>query len=410
VILGGSHASAAPLSLLADPSVDFVIRGEGERPLVSLLRMLQDKGDLSRVPNLAFRRDGRVILNPVEENFPLGDLPWPDLSDLDPTRYRLGRKPLATLVTSRGCPHRCAFCSVHATFGSTYRRRPVADVVSEVRRRWDQGYRAFDFEDDNLNADPGAAKALFRALLAEFGKRTLALHAMNGVSYLGLDRELLDLMARAGFAHLNLSLVSRDPDVCSRTGRPHDLAAFEAAVDEAVSLDLRVVAYQILGLPGEPVVEAVETLVYLARLPVLVGASPFYLPPGSPLAGASPEPTGSDLVRARLTALGTGPDEGARDAVYTLFVTARIVNFLKGLSTEGHEVSLVHALSQATKEGGRVALGSEILGRLLTDGILFGAARDGLRPLPRFRVELFRRVWSRLGSVGALDRGCLRVG
>jgi len=86
------------------------------------------------------------------------------------------------------------------------------------------------------------------------------------------------------------------------------------------------------------------------------------------------------------------------------------VNFLKGLSTEGHEVSLVHALSQATKEGGRVALGSEILGRLLTDGILFGAARDGLRPLPRFRVELFRRVWSRLGSVGALDRGCLRVG
>jgi len=350
-----------------------------------------------------------VVFNAIEPNYPLADLPLPDVADFDPDRYRLGKKPLATVITSRGCPHRCEFCSVQATFGSHYRWREARDVVAEIRTRWDQGYRAFDFEDDNLNADPIAAKELFRALLTEFGERALALHAMNGLSYRGLDADLLDLLRRAGFTHLNLSLVSCHADVCRRSGRPHSLAAFEQAVGGAVSRGLRVVAYHILGLPGESLDRAAETLAYLARLPVLVGTSPFYLPPGSPMTAGLPEPGEEELVRVRLTALGTGPDVEQRDRLYTLFIAARVVNFLKGMSTEGEDVPLSTVLARAQRDGGRAAPGAEILGRLLADGILFGATREGLRKLPRFHAPLFQEFWAQLGFVGTLDRGRVRT-
>jgi radical SAM superfamily enzyme YgiQ (UPF0313 family) len=409
VVIGGSHASAAPHSLLGSSAVDYVVRGEGERPLVALLAALRDGGDLSRVPGLAWRRDGRVVLNPQQDNFPLEELDYPDLGDLDPGRYRLGKKNLATIVTSRGCPHRCAFCSVHATFGTHYRRRRTEDVVAELRLRWDQGYRAFDFEDDNLNSDPAAAKHLFRALLAEFGERTLTLHAMNGLSYRRLDRELLELLARAGFTHINLSLVSQDPETCRRVGRHHSLPAFETAVTEAVALGLRVVAYQILGLPGEPPSQDAATLAYLCRLPVLVGPSPFYLPPGSPMARVAPTPRKSELTRARLTALGGDPDPSARDGIYTLLVTSRILNFLKGLPAAGSTIGLSDALSRAASLGGRQALGAELLTRLLSEDVLHGADRTGHRPLPRFQAALFREVWNRAGALRTLDGGSVRL-
>lgn len=410
VVAGGAHASALPESLLRSPGVDFVILGEGERPLVELVRALAAGGDLGRVPNLAFRRNGEVVRTALEPNFPLTELPPPDFSDLAPGRYRLGRKPLAAVLSSRGCPRRCSFCAVHAVFQEGYRRRPAGDVAAELRVRWDAGYRAFDFEDDNLTADREGAAALFRTLLAAFGESTLALHAMNGVSWDALDPELLGLMTRAGFSHLNLSLVSGSPDACRGAGRAGDRRAFEAVVEAAAALGLRVVAYQILGLPGEDPSAMAETLAYLGRLPVLIGASPFYLPPGSPLARGRPPPDEASLVRARLTALGADPDPSARDPVYTLFVTARILNFLKGLPTGGGRVSLIAALAATRARGGREALGAELLERLLADKVLLGAAGDELRPLPRFLFPVFLAAWSALGRVGTQDGGKLELG
>ena len=81
VVVGGSHASAVPESMLASPSVDYVIRGEGEKPLVELLRYLRGENGIASVPNLSYKRNGRHCSNPMGENFPIDELPFPDLSD-----------------------------------------------------------------------------------------------------------------------------------------------------------------------------------------------------------------------------------------------------------------------------------------------------------------------------------------
>ena len=99
---------------------------------------------------------------------------------------------------------------------------------------------------------------------------------MNGISYLSLDDELLELMYRAGFSHLNLALVSSDKTVRETTKRPHTLEAYIKVVNKAYQLGFKIVSYQILGLPNESLDSMIQTLAFNARLPVLLGASPFY--------------------------------------------------------------------------------------------------------------------------------------
>ena len=328
--MGGSHASAVPQSLLASAHVDYVIRGEGEKPFVELLRCLQNHQPVETIANLAYKRQGEFILNPIADNFPIEELPIPDLSDLTPQTYTLAGKPMTFMITSRSCPHKCSFCSVHTTFGTDYRRRSLEQVLEEIELRYQQGYRVIDFEDDNLTYYKPTFKELCRRLIARFPNREMQFVAMNGISYLSLDDELLELMYQAGFSHLNLALVSSDKTVRETTKRPHTLEAYVKVVTKAHALGFKIVSYQILGLPNESLDSMIQTLAFNARLPVLLGASPFYQTPNSPIARGL-ELTESDFIKARLTALAIETDNFKRDDIYTLFVTTRIVNFLKGL-------------------------------------------------------------------------------
>ena len=403
VLMGGSHVSAAPLSVLRDPSVDFIIRGEGERPFIEFLKAWEAGQPLDSVPNLGFKKNGDPLLNPLAENFPLDELPVADFSDLSPHRYLFEKKPLCFITTSRGCPHQCTFCSVHLTFGDKFRRRSPDHVLSEIRQRYSEGYRVFDFEDDNLSFSKEDLKSILNALIAEFPGNDLRLVAMNGISYLSLDREILELMKKAGFRNLNISLVSANADVLARLKRPHTLSKYLDVVNQAHELGFNIVSYQILGLPYESLEDMINTMALMAALPVLIGASIFYLTPGSPIAREFPEMTGLDTLKARSTAMAVETDQFRRDDLYTLFITARIINFLKGLRLKEKTVTLQDALSEAEHAGQREKLGTQILRKLLVEKLLYAATKGGFEHLPRFRADLFLKVWLKTKSLRTQD-------
>ena len=396
VVMGGSHASAVPESLLASAAVDFVIRGEGERPFVEFLRCLQDHRPVEAIANLAFKRHGEVVLNPIEDNFPIEDLPIPDLSDLAPQSYKLAGKPMTFMITSRSCPHKCSFCSVHTTFGTDYRRRSLEQVLEEIELRYHQGYRVIDFEDDNLTYYKPTFKELCRHLIARFPDREMQFVAMNGISYLSLDDELLELMYQAGFSHLNLALVSSDKTVRETTKRPHTLEAYVKVVTKAHVLGFKIVSYQILGLPNESLESMIQTMAFNARLPVLLGASPFYQTPNSPIARGLVL-NKSDFIKARLTALAIETEHFCRDDIYTLFVTTRIVNFLKGLPIDG--ATNLHELIAEQWSEARTQVGVDLLMRLAETGRLYFATAHGLLENHNFRTELFTRVLREIGAI-----------
>ena len=152
------------------------------------------------------------------------------------------------------------------------------------------------------------------------------------------------------------------------------------------------VSYQILGIPYENLDDMIHTMALMASLPVLIGASIFYLTPGCPIAREFPDMTEADVFKARSTAMANETERFRRDDLYTLFVTARIINFLKGLCFGTEVLTLKEALRAARGKGLRENIGAELLERLLSENGLYAFTRQGLKPLNHFRTDLFFRV------------------
>src|SRR4030095_816840 len=299
------------------------------------------------------------------------------------------------------------FCSVHTTFGTNYRRRSMENVLEEIELRYQRGYRVIDFEDDNLTYYKNTFKELCRRLIARFPNREMEFVAMNGISYLSLYEELLGLMFQVGFCHLNLALVSSDKTVRETTKRPHTLEAYLKVVHKAHALGFKIVSYQILGLPNENLDSMIQTLAFNARLPVLLGASPFYRTPASPIARGLHR-TEEDYVKARLTAMAVETDEFRREDIYTLFITTRIINFLKGLRLAGS--AELDALLDRSWSDDRTRIGFELLSLLRETNRLYFWTTKGLRENEKFEPEIFFRVLQQAGVVGCQNGKRIVVG
>ncbi|MBF0236894.1 MAG: B12-binding domain-containing radical SAM protein [SAR324 cluster bacterium] len=399
ILLGGSHVSARPDLMLKHPGVDFVIQGEGELALVEFLKAWLTDSSYQNIPGLGFKKDGEMVLNPpVIPDLP-EDFPFPDFSDFQPRNYLYEGQPLSFILTSRGCPHQCTFCSVHTTFGYRYRKRSVASIMRELRWRYAEGYRVFDFEDDNLTLNQREMKLLCEQIITEFPAGSIRLLAMNGISFLSLNPELLSLMHRAGFTNLNLSLVSADALTRQQTRRPHSLEKYLEIANHSASLGFQMVSYQILGLPGESLDSMINTVLVNVGLPVLLGASMFYLTPDSPIAEGWPDLSEDDIFKARLTAMAIETDLFKRDEIYTLFITIRMINFLKGLRFGSGTMTMAALLDWAERQDERTKNGAKMLKIFFESGQLNGVSGNGIVPIQRFQPTLFYRIWNQITTI-----------
>ena len=237
VVMGGSHVSGDPADVLKSPCVDYVVLGEGEIRFPLLLEKIEKDSveRIKEIDGIGYRENGEIRINPLQSFVQdLDVLPYParDLLDLD--RYRIKKKRSTMLITSRGCPHQCTYCSAHLVMGNAFRRRSAEAIVEEMkdcRERF--GIQAFDIEDDNFTFDRKRAKDLMKQIIETFGERNLELSAMNGVSFASMDAELLRLMKRAGFHTINLSFVSTDLVTKERMRRPKARVEFDQILENA---------------------------------------------------------------------------------------------------------------------------------------------------------------------------------
>src|SRR3974377_525355 len=172
IIAGGPFASFNCERLVADfPACTCVALGEGEGIMCALPSHLDS---LDQVPGLCYRAaDSRAVTNPNSENGDnLDDLPWPKRTVF----HRYFDKPIASILTSRGCWRECAFCSINAWYerggGKKFRYRSVASIVAEMSELYHRhGIRIFNFQDDNFFL-PNPAKAVERFEAVRTGLRS----------------------------------------------------------------------------------------------------------------------------------------------------------------------------------------------------------------------------------------------
>jgi radical SAM superfamily enzyme YgiQ (UPF0313 family) len=310
--------------------------GEGEIRFPSLLERIErkGKGSIKDIDGIGYRENGEIKINPLQTFIQdLDILPPPTREFLDLGQYRIGKKRSTMIITSRGCPHECAYCSTHLVMGTSFRTRTPEAVLKEMiecRERYD--IQAFDIEDDNFTLDQGRAKRLMSLMIERFGEGKIELSAMNGISFTSLDGELLTFMKRAGFHTINLSYVSIDPTTKVKMRRPKGTSEFDHILKETEQVGLHVIAYAILGMPGQTIEEMVDTFIYLMGRKVLIGPSVYYPTPGTPLFkkckmdGILP----AHPSQWRSSALPIETEEFSRLDLLTLFRLARVINFIKG--------------------------------------------------------------------------------
>lgn len=340
VVMGGAHVSSDPEGVLQSPFVDFVVLGEGEIRFPLLIEKIAKKDfkEIGGMDGIGYRKKGELKVQPLQTFIrDLDSLPPPARELLDLDCYRLRKKRSTMIITSRGCPHGCAYCSAHLVMGASFRTRTPEAILKEMvecRKRY--GIEVFDIEDDNFTLDQERAKRLMGLVIENFGEETLELSAMNGISFAALDGELLELMKRSGFKTINLSLVSTHSLTKEKMGRPKGATEFDDILEKAEQVHLNVIAYAILGMPGQTMEEMVETLIYLMGKKVLIGPSIYYPTPNTPLFERCQK---EDILPPRLSQWRSSafPIETAefnRFDLLTLFRLARAINFIKGKMRE----------------------------------------------------------------------------
>lgn len=273
--VGGPYPIAAQQDCLHDAArdIDAVVTGEAEFTMVDLLAALTKGDSLAEVPGIIFRQGKDITCNParplLEE---LDTLPFPArhlLAEHDdylppPATYR--RSPVAVMITSRGCSRRCIFCfqidrdrkcGVHGI-----RFRSVANVLQEIQRCLDQGYREIKFIDDSFAADYARAMQITKAIT----ERGLDFTWFASACVNQVDRPLLQAMKDAGCWAILLGAESGVQKNLNTLRKGTTLEQIRCAVRTAQDVGLHVSTPFIFGIPGETYDDGLKTIEFALEL------------------------------------------------------------------------------------------------------------------------------------------------
>lgn len=293
IVLGGTHATVMAEQLVRRPSIDYVVRGEGDYAFPKLVEHLEQKRQVETISNLTWLDNGQVHSTPQEFIQDIDKLPLPARHLLNMEGYiRIGHLQgltkkgarATTLITSRGCPAKCVFCSIHTVWGRKFRAHSPEYVLNEMQQLRDEyGIEHLVFEDDNLTLDRARAEAIFRGMIdRQFG---FSWTAPNGVALWTLDDDLLALMQKSGCHWLTLGVESGDPETLREIiHKPLQFGKIDQVVSTCKRLKIRTTAFFVIGLPGETMQSMRCSMKYAENLDVdslcISIATPY---PGTPL-------------------------------------------------------------------------------------------------------------------------------
>ncbi len=263
VIIGGPHVAALKGKALEDTLADFGVLAEGEDPM---LELCQGK-DPSTILGLIWRDGEKVITNP-ERPFlnNLDDIPLPDYEGFELNRYLGYSERHLPLVTSRGCPYQCVFCSIRLSMGLKFRARSPENVVSEIEHWYKKGWRSFEVDDDNFTLDMDRAMKICNLIIEKGLKITWKCD--NGVRADRLSRELLERMKEAGCVYVSFGVEGGNNKMMAAMKKGEKIETIISSIKLAKEVGLGVGATFIIGTPEETYEDFLDSLAIARDLPV----------------------------------------------------------------------------------------------------------------------------------------------
>jgi radical SAM superfamily enzyme YgiQ (UPF0313 family) len=301
-IAGGVHPTTLPEKVMQDANIDFVILSEGEERLPTLLHALKSGADYSTMDGLLFRKYGSVVRNEsVGWYRGLDAVSVPDytiyrdcMRVFNSTQSAAGgintrRAPVAPLLSSRGCPYRCCFCSGPVTSGRQMRFRSPENVLREIDMLVsDYGVKEIIFQDDEMYADKERARKIIQMIK----DRNYDLIWKNtNIASWRVDYDMVRLMKESGCYQITISPESGNPRVLKEIiHKPAKLDTVRNLVKWCKELEIEILCDFVIGFPGETWDEIRDTMNFADELDAdavkFAVATPF---PGTELFAVSVE-------------------------------------------------------------------------------------------------------------------------
>jgi anaerobic magnesium-protoporphyrin IX monomethyl ester cyclase len=280
LIAGGPYATDDPAGSLSSGYLDCAVLGEGEITFNEFIQSLLDKKEWKDINGIAYRNNGSILKTPPRIYIKdIDALPLPDYSVIDLELFsnqfltftsKISR-PHANIMTTRGCPYRCAYC--HNILGKTFRVRSPEKVLEEIRYVHDNfGITDFQIIDDIFNLDIARAKKICDLIIQS--KMKLTFSFPNGIRGDRTDEELIDKMREAGTKFISIAVETASPRLQKLIKKNLDLDKVFNSIEYISKTGIITRGFFMLGFPTETEAELNQTIDY-ALESSLLGATFF---------------------------------------------------------------------------------------------------------------------------------------
>jgi anaerobic magnesium-protoporphyrin IX monomethyl ester cyclase len=272
LIIGGPHCSLLPEKALEETQADVCVLGDGEAVITEIKQSLNMKNDFSKIPGIVYRiKTGIKHGSPPQLINDLNTVPFPARHLVK--HYIYGREynphlkagEFTAIVTSRGCPYTCRFCSRGAISMQRYRKRSTENIIAELIEIQQQRYRHVAFADDCFPANTKQAHELFDAIIKENFDLKFSITASR-VDL--VDKELYKKMKLAGITHIQFGLESGDQDVLDFYHKQTTVDSIKKAVHMSHETGFFTIGSFIFGAPFETTQHFNKTLLLAKSLPL----------------------------------------------------------------------------------------------------------------------------------------------
>ena len=272
VIIGGPHCSLFPRKALEETQADICVQGDGELIITDIKRALEGEIAFSEISGIYYREND-VIRNgmPFQVVKDLDAVPFPARHLVKKYHYgsqynpKIRKEEFTSIITSRGCPFNCKFCSRNSVSMKTYRMRSIKSILEELKDIKNNGYRYVAFVDDSLLSNKKQIEELFDGIIKEKLDLKFVITAARVDS---ADEKLFRKMKKAGVTHIQYGLESGNQDVLDFYNKNTTLDKIKYAVNLSHKIGFFNMGSFILGAPFETKEHFERTVNFAKTLPL----------------------------------------------------------------------------------------------------------------------------------------------
>lgn len=274
LVMGGAHATVAYQDILQEGCVDIVVRGDGEIAFLDLVEKIRNKEHYINLKSIVMLdKDSKIISNPTREPImDLDELPFPAYHLLNMDKYINQRDknfafymkyPVGFIMSSRGCPYNCIFCST-SKFFKKYRERSAKNVVDEMEFLVkNYGIKEIHFFDDSFNANKRRAEMICKEIINR--KLKISWEVGQGMNIRNIDKQLLHLMIKSGLYRIGFSIESGSNETLKYIRKSIDLEQSLEVIKECNKLGVYTHGNFVIGFPHETKEEIKKTINYTMK-------------------------------------------------------------------------------------------------------------------------------------------------